>query len=260
MSRKKNILIMIVALCFSAFGVLFAYHYINNQVKAQTAQVQANAPTGPVALIKLVGIPQGLATGTIIDDTVIAPITVPEEVAFTADYVAWDNRDQVIGKKLSLDLPPSAAIRYSDVVDGAFKVFADLLKPGERAMTIPINPMNSIYGYLQPMDYIDLLLLEGKAKSALPLLNKIQVLATDIHLSPNYEQLDIPNTMGISTLTLKVSHKQAQTLALALTQGELVVLLRNSKDELAVPKAPVTAKAFKPAAPKKVQIIIGGQS
>lgn len=260
MSRRKNILIMIVALSFSAFGVIFAYHYINNQVKAQTAQVQAQGSNVPVALIKLVGIPQGLQIGRILDETVIAPITVPEEIAFTADYVTWENRDKILGKKITLDLPPSAAIRYSDVVDEAFKVFADLLEPGERAMTIPVNPFNSIYGYLQPLDYIDILLLEGKAKSATPLLNQIQVLATDLQLAPHFEQLDIPNTMGVSTLTLKVNHQQAQKLALALTQGEIVILLRNANDQLAVPQKTITSKTFKPVSPKKVQIIIGGQS
>lgn len=257
MNQRKTFIILILATLLSATGVYFAHNYIQQEISLYKAPVKSVQPQIP--MVELVGISKRHTPGTVIDNTMIGALKVPADIAAQHDYVPWDDRDSVLGARLLVTLPSTAAIRYSDVAQADFLLFSDQLQPGERAMTIAADAFHTIFGYLQPGDHIDILLVtNGKQNKTIPLLSNIEVLASDALLAPDLTKAGTPNTGETNTLTVKVTQTQAQTLSLGLTQGKLVVLLRNRNDTALDDKLTMSQNSLFPVK-KSVQLIIGGK-
>jgi len=147
---------------------------------------------------------------------------------------------------------------------------AAVLEPGMRAITVSINQTSGIAGFVFPGDRVDLLLTQEVADSdgggqkrfaAETVLTKIRVLAMDQRVN------DVDNTPKVSkTITVEVTPKQAEMIAVAGQLGHLSLSLRSlanddqhkdqnetttasaaaaSSDELATNAKPTDAKSDK---------------
>jgi len=258
MKLNSTLIILAIAALLSAIGVYLMMNYVNTELAAR--QQAAPILAAPVRSVALVGVPVRIEGGSIIDENHIQAMQVPEEVAQQDDYVPWQDHQTLIGKRLRSTLLPNMAIKYTDITDGKTAVLSNLLKPGEKAMTIAADAFSTFYGFLQPQDHIDILLVQPQQK-ALPLLDNIQVLATDLVLNPLQKQdephYQLANSGELNTITLRVSQQQAQKIALALTQGSLVMLLRAQQD-FSISSTPITQAQDVIGLPQVVEMIIGG--
>lgn len=258
MNIKKTLIICCIAALLSAIGVYFAFEYIQQTLKDQSNN-QAQQVVQPVQqTILLVGLPQRILQGTVISAEHIQALTVPLEATQNADYVLWEHKEEIIGHRLITSLPQGAGLKYSDLVDSAYILFSDQLAAGERAITIPVDPLNSHYGFLQPNDRIDLFISLDRGKiSSKQLLSNIEVLATDTLVEANLGQAQLPNSGKLNTITLRVNVEQAQIIALTLKQGNFTLLLRNQQDTTMTRLSAPTKKSNNKNKP--VELIIGGQ-
>jgi len=104
-----------------------------------------------------------------------------------------------------------------------------LVQPGRRAISVRVNEVTGISGFVGPNSRVDVLVTMGRrekleARSKL-ILQDIRVLAID----QDVEQLD-NKPVTVKTVTLDVSPRQAEILALAVHEGSLHFVLRNDKD------------------------------
>ena len=112
---------------------------------------------------------------------------------------------------------------------GGRAILSAVIAPEMRAVTIRVNDVNGVAGFVLPGDHVDILLTRsevgGDAKQNMftdVLLQNVKVLGIDQQAS---EQLDKPKVAKAATL--EVTQLQAQKLALAQRVGQLSLALRD---------------------------------
>lgn len=110
----------------------------------------------------------------------------------------------------------------------------------ERAVTIPVDELNSFNGLINPGDRVDIMAVMHPSKldeeaTLTPLLQNISVLAVNNRTSKRPTRVNTAlspegtHTLA-QTITVKVSPNDAALLAYAQTQGRIIVSLRNPND------------------------------
>jgi pilus assembly protein CpaB len=101
---------------------------------------------------------------------------------------------------------------------------AALIDPGMKALTVRVNDVNGVAGFVLPGERVDVLLTRNPDKEAGwadVLLQNVKVLAADQSAD---DRTDKPSV--VKAVTLEVSTGQAQKLSLASTMGALSLVLR----------------------------------
>lgn len=116
---------------------------------------------------------------------------------------------------------------------GAGGFMPAVLEPGKRAVSIAVSPISGNAGFVSPGDYVDLILTHrvrladiGGAQSESVIsetfVENVRVIAVD-------QQLENPENKAIlaKTLTVEVSQKEAEKIAVAQDLGHISVALRS---------------------------------
>lgn len=140
------------------------------------------------------------------------------------------------GRALAVAISRGDPVTRSVLIEQDERALAARLRPGARAVTVPVDDVSSQGGLVRPGDRIDLLLAEESVEgvdrcvTVRPLLESLAVLATGREQSAEVGS-EGGAGRGYSTITLDASPDQAQALAAALRVGELIPLLRGPRDE-----------------------------
>lgn len=122
-------------------------------------------------------------------------------------------------------------------------MLSTVLKPGMRAISVPVNEVVGVAGFLLPGNYVDVLesRMEGNAAVTHTVLEDLEVLAVD---QTDSHEKDQP--IVVHAVTLEVSPKQADSLVTAMTEGHIQLTLRgaNASDPAPVQPPP---KVHRPA-------------
>lgn len=134
------------------------------------------------------------------------------------------------------------------------KGLSALLPPGYRAAAVRVDDIVGVAGFIHPGDSVDVIVTmrsEGGtgAPAARVILQNIKVLAVgkDLDTPPATVEKVVPATVA----TLLVDAEQSERLALAATQGKLLLTLRGATDAAFVETRGVTPSALL-AAPQPV--------
>src|SRR5207302_10097136 len=177
--------------------------------------------------------------------------------------VAAAAHDLAIGKRIQTDdlkmvtldrkdLPRGVFVKASDVVDRAVAVpiFAGeivlngklaakgsgegltaLIEPGMRAVSVQVNEISGVSGFIQPGTRVDVLFTRifsnGDAATA-TILQNAKVIAYGRQLDPAVK-LD-PRDPKPTVATLLVTQEQGEKLVLAEQRGKIQLVLRNALD------------------------------
>jgi pilus assembly protein CpaB len=100
----------------------------------------------------------------------------------------------------------------------------DSLAPGTRAVSIRVDAVTSVGGFVTPGDYVDVLLTRGSDSTLITdtILRKVRVIAVDQSAD---ELQDSPAL--VATVTVEASADESQILALAQKAGTLSLALRD---------------------------------
>jgi len=113
--------------------------------------------------------------------------------------------------------------------------FSSYLGDGRRAITMPVNAINSVSGLLEPGDLIDLYVSfeYRRRRITAPLLQGVLVLATGAQTQSAAAQAG----QGFSTVTLDTSPEDAVKLVAARQSGAITAVLRHPGDDRPSSKA-----------------------
>lgn len=124
-----------------------------------------------------------------------------------------------------------------------------VIKAGHRAITVKVNEVVGVAGFLAPGSYIDLLVnIRDDKDGAISrvVLERIMVLA----VAQEAKRPDENKARVVNAVTLEVTPEQAEKIDLARNVGTLSLMLRNQVDLVDAPTAGITRKdLFDDAAP-----------
>lgn len=163
--------------------------------------------------------------------------------SFPAGLVPSDSVDAAQHMRLS-GMILRSALRAGDLilpVHGRVveqTAFSSHLGEGRRAITVPVDALNSASGLLQPGDLIDLYVSfeYQRRRITAPLLQGVLVLATGNQTQTVAEPDGMPQ-QGYSTVTLDASPEDAVKLVAARQSGTLTAVLRHPNDDRPTRKA-----------------------
>lgn len=219
--RRSNLIILVVALAMGTIAAFMARSWIARHTTDQPASI---AGTILVAAAPLV-------FGTVLTEDNVSEI-------------AWNERlpEGAFAKKLDLFKEGRrvvlAAMDRSEIIlrpkvtgPGQRASLSVLLEEGQRAVTVRVDDIRGVAGFILPGDRVDVVLLRTETRqggetenSAEVLLDFVKVLAIDQLLN---ERADQPTVATVAkAVTLQVTTEQAQKVLLAGNIGKLSLILR----------------------------------
>ncbi|WP_062732170.1 Flp pilus assembly protein CpaB [Sphingobium abikonense] len=232
----KKIVLLVGALIIAVTTALLARNMLSS---SSTPSVNAaNMPVEPDQPHVLVAV-KALPVGTILDAESFRFQPWPKDLVEQAYYL----RGQADPTKLAGSVVRTAITAGQPLTQGALVkpgdrgFLAAALAPGMRAVTVPVSAQTSVAGFVFPGDRIDLVLTQSVAgggdgeplKVSETILRNLRVLATDQRmdaLGPDGK----PVVQTYSNVTLEVTPKIAEKIAVAQTVGSLSMSLRSMAD------------------------------
>lgn len=220
--QNKTWAILAAAVAIGLVAALIAYSYLTRQI----AEIEARAKgeTVPVVVAK-----RDLNKGTALTPETVAIRNVPRAYAHSV-AVTPEQFGNLNGQALAFPVKAGEMVIWGLVEGKKSPTFSTRVASGRRAMTVPVDEINSISGMLEPGDLIDLIVtIDRKSrKITLPLMQGVQVMAT------GQRSADDPRSgekRSYSTVTLDTTAEQAQNIIVAREAGKLTALLRNPGDK-----------------------------
>lgn len=140
------------------------------------------------------------------------------------------DRDKILSLRTVTRVPVQQTLVWTDLVavTDDQRDLSSLVQPGNRAMPIRAQ-FDEALQLIRPGDFVDILGVDGDAREASVLLQRVLVLAAG--LETNVERgADKRAEQKSSVLTVSVSLQEAQMLGLAMSVGRLMVAVRNAAD------------------------------
>jgi pilus assembly protein CpaB len=144
--------------------------------------------------------------------------------------VSPEEFERIDGQILAYPVKSGEMILWGLLEGKRAPTFSARVAEGHRAMTVPVDEINSISGMLEPGDSIDLVVTIDKKgkKVTFPLLQAVPVMAT------GQRSMDDPKTgerRSYTTVTLDTTPDAAQNVIVAREIGKITALLRNPNDK-----------------------------
>jgi pilus assembly protein CpaB len=157
--------------------------------------------------------------GTKIDATLIKTVLLPNEAL---PATALKDPQAAIGKIVNVTIVKGDFLLTGQVVENlGGSALAAMIQDGMRAITVGVNEVVGVAGFLLPGNRVDLLVTRRGAGSQ-TLLQNLKVLAVDQTSSP-----DKQGPVVVRALTLEVTPMQAEEIAQATEEGSVRFTLRN---------------------------------
>ncbi|MCH7541142.1 MAG: Flp pilus assembly protein CpaB [Proteobacteria bacterium] len=234
-----TIVLIVVALTVAGLTAFLVNRYLQSQVAPSIAEDQRPG----IAAVEVLVAERDLAAGTILMNEDLTWRAWPED-GVDGSYVLADETDideEFVGLVVKRGIGQGEPITADKVFKRSEAGFlAGAVSPGMRAVSIAVNPVSGAAGFVSPGDRIDVILTveirkalvrtdEGQDVigpvvqfSSETVLKDVRVLAIDQSMA------DLDKDAQVSkTVTLEVTPKQAELLAVASTMGILSLSLRS---------------------------------
>jgi pilus assembly protein CpaB len=255
-AHKKGISVAGASLIVGSITALLMHTYLEGQTQAIEEKYKGKLVPVVVARIDI-------QPGTPLNADILAARNIPTEFAQSSS-ISPDNYEGLIGRTVAHAMKKGDVITYASLDGPKTATFSARVAKGRRAITVPVDDINSISGMLEPDDRIDLIASDERNgyRVSYPLLQQVRVLATGqrtVNDSKTGEQRQF------STVTLDISPIEAQRIIAARDQGRLSALLRNPQDtenlisEIKTDTPRRTGQRMAFAARREIPILYGGR-
>jgi pilus assembly protein CpaB len=214
--RKGNLLILILALMMGGGAALLARSW-----------VQARPVPGPTNTIVVAKTKLGFGTELTPDN--VAEISwgaprLPEGAFVSTEALLKDGRRVSLGP-----IDPDEPILTGKITGpGQRGTLSALVAPGYKAVTVRVDDVRGVAGFVLPGDRVDVVLIRAeqgggsKSRSSDVLLQDVKVLAVDQLVNDRQEQAKL-----VKAVTLEVTTEDAQKILLGTNVGHLSLILRH---------------------------------
>ena len=240
--RSNNVIVLVVAIVLGGLAAFLARNWLANH--AGSAR-QAGAGTIVVAAAPL-------SFGAQLSAENLAEIpweakALPEGAFATKQDVLKDGRRMTLAS-IARNEP---ILRSKVTAPGQRASLSSILDPGKRAVTVRVDDVRGVAGFIQPGDRVDVVLIRTEAESRSNqafsdvILQFAKVLAIDQITGERSEQPTIAKAV-----TLEVSPEEAQKILLATNIGRLSLILRQPEEADLSPVRRVSERDLSGAPPE----------
>ena len=232
----RKIFLLIGALFVAGVTAFMARSLLSGASAPQATATVVQKVDGPEVLVAT----RALPVGTILDATALKFQPWPKELVDNAYYLKKDtNLQSLVGTVVRNPITAGQPVTQGALVKPGDRGFlAAALGPGMRAVTVPVSTQNSVAGFVFPGDRVDILLTQSVAgggdgpplKTAETIMRNVRVLATDQRTDNQTDENGKTVVHTFSTVTLEVTPKIAEDVAVAQTVGTLSLSLRSLAD------------------------------
>ncbi|EGA68215.1 Flp pilus assembly protein CpaB [Vibrio sinaloensis DSM 21326] len=225
MSRNQVILLFLLSIVFGLGAVFFAKQWMDRQLQPQVEMELIERE--PVIIAS-----QEIPAGTPIEE---------QHVSSRLLEVDWRNEGQFTKAEELIGQVVATTIYQGEVVHqnrlaapGEGSTLASLIPENKRAVTIRVNDVIGVAGFLLPGNRVDVLntiKYSSTYANTVTVLKDIKVLAVDQTARTKENKPII-----VRAVTLEVSPKDAEKLLTARSKGEIQLTLRNPHEEEKVVK------------------------
>ncbi len=233
--RRGNVL-LIVSLVLALAAAMLARNWVNSRVQGN----DGSGDEQPVVVAAL-----EIPFGTKIEERLIKVVQVPSDAVPSGHFAS---AEQVLGQIALQKILPGEMLleeRFSAYAGGSS--LAAVIKPNMRAVTVRVNDVIGVAGFLLPGNKVDVVSARMVDRRAVTetILRDINVLAVD-----QKAQTDQDEPVVVRAVTLEVTPQEAELLVKAREEGEIQLTLRNplEADTVVAESTPAPAPARTPAA------------
>jgi pilus assembly protein CpaB len=236
--RSSTIIMIAVAAVFGLLAVYAAQSWLNAQSEARLRSMEAQK-TKPTATVTLVVASRQLRFGNELTPAALREMPWPTDAIPQGGFRSI--KDMLAhGKRVVLTaIEANEPVLASKITgEGQRATLSAMLRDGFKAVTIRVNDVDGVAGFVLPGDRVDVMLSRTAEKNAAfndVVLKDVKVLAID-QLAD--ERSDKPSVA--KAVTLEVDITGAQKLALASQIGTLELALRKAGDTVPTPSRPIT--------------------
>ena len=225
--RGSTVIMIGVAAVFGLLAVFVANSWLNHQAEERMRSIEARQK--PVVGDTIVVAARSLRFGTELSASVLREIAWPEAAAPAGSF---KKIEQVMtgGRRVVLTaIEPNEPVLASKITGpGQRATLSSMLDPGMKAITVRVNDVEGVAGFVLPGDRVDVVVtrqLEKNSALSDVVLQNVRVLAIDQVAD---ERTDKPSVA--KAVTLEVDMTSAQKLTLAAQVGTLSLALRKAGD------------------------------
>jgi pilus assembly protein CpaB len=245
MKKYGTVIALGLAVVFGALAVWLANQWLSTRAAQQEKVVRTDA----VPLTKIVVAGRDLEIGTPLSDQ---NLTIAQWPKANVPQGAFEDIKQVEGRVAVSRLAAGQPLRAAELAaPGSGAGLVALIPEGKRAMSIRVDEVIGVGGFILPNTYVDVIAVgdpqSGTQREAKTILKKIKVLAIAQETTTEEGKANV-----VRTATMEVAPKDAEKLALQTHQGSIHLVLRNPLDEEVEEEKPVVTRVVvkKVAAPR----------
>ncbi|MCU7907040.1 MAG: Flp pilus assembly protein CpaB [Candidatus Thiodiazotropha sp. (ex Epidulcina cf. delphinae)] len=227
---NKNVIMLILSLAVGAAGVYLAKDFIEKKVNYYKSQLEKTEE-----MVALVVPNRDIPQGAIVSVRDFSIREIPKKYAH-AGAIGKLNFDGAIGQRVGFGVSKGRTLLWAHLEGGVIPTFSGGLEEGKRALAFTVDKINSISGFLQPKDNIDLLLEYNK--QVIPVIQNLHVLATGART--RIDKTGRQSEDAFRTITVEVTPEIAEKITLAKSIGKLTALLRSPQDNKPISEQPMT--------------------
>jgi pilus assembly protein CpaB len=185
-----------------------------------------------------------------LDKAVVAKVDIPVGQKIVAEQLSvvqfphgstpdgtFSTTDKLIGRVAVVNIAAREAITDSKLAaEGTAGGLSAVIPEGYRAMTVKVDEVVGISGFIQPGTLVDVVVVIDPTGVGVNGSNPIsKIVLQNIKVLANGQNIDKPKddreANAVRAVTLQVTPEQAEKLALASTEGKLQLVMRNSGDQ-----------------------------
>jgi pilus assembly protein CpaB len=221
MRNKRFFIVLTGALLFGVLAAVSVSRYLSS--------AQALTKNFSKVAVAKVAIPVG--TKIIAEQVMV--VQFPKES--TPDG-AFENPEKLAGRVAVTNISARDPITESKLApEGTAGGLSAVIPEGYRAMTVKVDDVVGISGFIMPGTLVDVVVTIDPAEHA-GMQNPIsKIVLQNIKVLANGQNIDKPDDQreanSVKAVTLQVTPEQAEKLALAASEGKLQLVMRNSIDQ-----------------------------
>lgn len=244
MNRIRVFIVLILAVSVGG-GLAYATYSLIQNAPVKTVSL----PTQPVVVAA-----SELRLGDEIRDADVRVIQWP---AGSVPKGAFGSPSDVVGRGLVVPMienEPVLPMKLASKEAGSG--LPPIIPPGLRAMSVGVNEVIGVAGYVLPGNRVDVIATaspnenRGDMMTSKIVLTNVQVLASGTKI----EHQDNGQPQAVTVVTLLVTPEEAERLTLASTQGKIQLALRNPLDQASPDTPGVRAAALLGTTPRTTAV------